>query len=270
MSRTPRPTLLGLPWDEHSSFARGAAGGPDAIRDALHSPSTNSANEDEEDVLALLDDRGNVALEDVADPRGAIEAAVAGLLAEDTLPILLGGDHAVTWPVIRAFHRRFGALNILHIDAHPDLYDALDGDRYSHATPMARIMEEQLASRLVQVGIRTMTPHQREQASRFGVEVVPMRLGFEVARAKVASLTGPLYISLDLDGIDPSAVPGIGHPEPGGFTVREVITLLQAVPRGILVGADVVELNPEFEVRDLTARVAAKLVKEIVGRVGRG
>jgi arginase family enzyme len=131
-------------------------------------------------------------------------------------------------------------------------------------------MEEGLARRLVQVGIRTMSAHQQAQADRFGVEVVPMRAGFDAMRAAVASVTGPLYLSVDIDALDAAFAPGISHPEPGGLTMRELVTLLQTIPRGILVAADVVELNPVNDLRDLTARVAATCVKEIVGRVTAG
>ena len=261
------PTLLGIPYDGASSFQRGAALAPPAIRAALRSPSTNPWNEEVEDAVAKLEDADDLALAHLADPRDAITDAVRELLGRGAIPILLGGDHSITWPIIRAFHRTGRRLTILHLDAHPDLYDALDGDRYSHATPFARVMEENLANRLVQLGIRTMNDHQRQQAERFGVEVVPMRAGFEAMLAATRQLGGPLYLSVDLDVLDPAFAPGISHPEPGGLSTREVISIIQAIPSGILAGADIVELNPVNDLRDLTARVAAKLVKEIVGRL---
>jgi arginase len=124
-------------------------------------------------------------------------------------------------------------------------------------------MEEQLASRLVQVGIRAMNGHQRAQADRFGVEVIDMRAWESGTRPTVS---GPVYLSIDLDGIDPAHAPGVSHREPGGLTVREVIGLIQRV-HGTLLGADVVELSPSCDVEDLTARVAAKLVKELAARM---
>ena len=152
---------------------------------------------------------------------------------------------------------------MLHIDAHPDLYDDFEGDRLSHACPFARIMEEGLARRIVQVGIRAMTGHQREQADRFGVEVIDMRAWYAGARPTIED---PVYISLDLDGIDPAFAPGVSHREPGGLTVREVLDLVQRT-KGALLGADVVELNPRRDPEGLTATVAAKLVKELAARV---
>ena len=120
-------------------------------------------------------------------------------------------------------------------------------------------MEDGLAGRLVQVGIRTMTPHLREQAARFGVEVYGMD---RWQAAPVEGLDGPVYVSIDLDGLDPAFAPGVAHPEPGGLSTRDVISLLHRI-RVPIAGADVVEHSPRNDIRDLTARVAAKLLKEI-------
>ena len=180
-------------------------------------------------------------------------------VASGAVPIALGGDHAMTHPAVRGIHARHGPLTILHFDAHPDLYDNFEGNPRSHASPFARIMEAGLAKRLVQVGIRTLNAHCRAQASRFGVEIVPMA---DFTPDKVAVLEGPLYISIDLDGIDPSEAPGVSHPEPGGLTVREVLAVLRRQTAQI-VGADVVELNPEFDSHNRTAILAAKLVREV-------
>jgi len=183
------------------------------------------------------------------------------LMEDGGAPLAIGGDHAVTYPVVRAVAKRHPGLTILHIDAHPDLYDEFEGSRLSHACPFARIMEEGLATRLVQVGIRTMTGHQREQARRFGVETIDM--GAWAAGTRPA-LTGGIYISIDLDGLDPAFAPGVSHREPGGLSVRDVISLVHALPSP-LVGADIVEFNPSQDPVGLTAHVAAKLLKELAG-----
>jgi agmatinase len=261
------PALLGLPFDGHSSFQRGAAEAPPAIRAALRSPSTNGWNEDVVDAVARLDDAGDLHLTPDEAPQATIESGVAALLGRGALPILLGGDHSITWPILSAVHRHRGHddLTVLHLDAHPDLYDQFEGDRLSHACPFARIMEEGLAHHLVQCGIRTLNGHQAEQARRFGVETVPMRAGVEAMITATRRLEGAIYLSVDLDVLDPAFAPGVSHPEPGGLSTRELIGILQAIPAGRLIGADIVELNPRNDLRDLTARVAAKLVKEIVG-----
>ncbi len=232
----------------------------------MRNPSTNTWSEAGLDVLApdALQDAGDVALpEEPAAARKAIEAGVAAVLRRGMRPLCLGGDHSVTYPVLRAMRAAHPKLTILHLDAHADLYDVFEGDRFSHACPFARIMEERLCDRLVQVGLRTLTAHQREQAARFGVEQVDMAAWMRGARPVVA---GPLYVSLDLDALDPAFAPGVSHWEPGGLSTREVVGLIQALPP-TLVGSDVVELNSARDRDGFTAMVAAKLVKELASRM---
>ena len=261
----PTPTLIGVPWDANSSFMRGAAAAPPLVREALFSPASNLWTELGVDLGApgAVSDAGDLSLPDTADAIGIIEAAVRLLIQDGGAPLAIGGDHAVTYPVVRAVAARHPGLTILHVDAHPDLYDEFEGNRLSHACPFARIMEEGLASRLVQVGIRTANSHQREQARRFGVEVIDMRAWAAGTRP---ALSGPVYVSIDLDGLDPAFAPGVSHREPGGLTVRDVIGLVHALPAAP-VGADIVEFNPRQDPAAVTAHVAAKLVKEIAGRM---
>ena len=262
---TTSPTLIGIPWDVNSSFMRGAAAAPPLIRQALFSPASNLWTESLVDIGApgRLADAGDLTLPESDDAIGLIEDAIRRLMQDGGSPLALGGDHAVTNPILRALGPRYPGLTILHVDAHPDLYDEFEGRRFSHACPFARIMEEGLAARLVQVGIRTMNGHQREQARRFGVEAIDMRAWADGARPQV---TGPIYVSIDLDGLDPAFAPGVSHREPGGLSVREVIGLVHALPAP-LVGADIVEFNPGQDPLGLTAPVAAKLVKELAGRM---
>jgi len=164
---------------------------------------------------------------------------------------------------VKAFAQRYSGLTIFHFDAHPDLYDEFEGNRLSHACPFARIMEPGLAKRLVQVGIRTINRHQREQAERFGVEVVEMR---SLPAYEKLMADGPVYITFDMDVLDPAFAPGISHREPGGMSVREAIAHLHAIQGGI-VGADIVEYNPVQDIAGMTATVAAKILKEILGKM---
>ena len=258
------PRLIGLPYDASSSFLRGAAAAPALIREALRSPSWNTWCEQDRDVLGGgLSDAGDLDLPPSGEARARIEAGIAALLADGARPIALGGDHSVTYPVLRAVGRAEPELTILHVDAHPDLYDEFEGDRYSHACPFARIMEEGLASRLVQVGIRTLNGHQRRQAERYGVEIIDMRGWESGTRPHVA---GAVYVSIDLDGLDPAFAPGVSHRDPGGLSTRDVLGLIQGAG-GRLVGADVVEFNPKQDLGGITAIVAGKLVKELAGRM---
>lgn len=257
--------LLGIPWDAQSSYLRGPAEAPPKIREAFRNPSSNTWSETGIDIgeEGLVQDAGDMSVS--ADhPLRDIENAVSRLL-DRGLPLLtLGGDHAVTYPVIRAVRKRHPRLSILHFDAHPDLYDELDGNRFSHACPFARILEEGLADRLVQVGVRTMNGHQREQAARFGVEIVEMA---EMTGDPLPAFETPLYISFDLDALDPAFAPGVSHFEPGGLTTRQAIRFLQTVKAPSVIGADIVEYNPRRDAGGMTAMVCAKLLKEIAARM---
>jgi len=265
---TPTFHLIGLPTDCNSSFSRGPAAAPGAIRAALWSDRGNLAAEDGQEIGHdfLLEHRGDLPLTEAtpADDE-LIRAAVTESLQAGAIPLLLGGDHAVSFPIVEAIAAQHGPLNILHFDAHPDIYDDYEGNPRSHASPFARILEAGHCRRLVQVGIRTLNRHCREQAERFGVEIVPIA---DFAPGKVPVLDGPLYVSLDLDGIDPSEAPGVSHPEPGGLRTRDVLAVLHAQTARI-VGADVVELNPRFDNHDRTAILAAKLVREVAATAAR-
>ncbi|MEE4350175.1 MAG: agmatinase [Pacificimonas sp.] len=259
--------VLGLPTDANSSFLKGPAKAPPLVRDMMMSDKGNLSTElggtfgEEIDVV----DDGDLTLDGTPEDDQRIRDAVAAILADDDIPILIGGDHAVTYPIMQAIAEKHGPVSILHFDAHPDLYDELLGNRRSHASPFARIMEDKLASRLVQVGIRTLTPHQREQAARFGVEIIPMR-GFAVEDVPLPD--GPVYVSFDLDGLDPAYAPGVSHHEPGGLSVREALDLLDRI-KGPVVGADVVEYNPDRDTHEMTCSVAAKLASELIAIAAR-
>lgn len=261
------PTLIGVPYDRRSSFLRGGAAAPGRIRDALRSPSANASTEcgralDEDTAWR---DAGDLAVATDSSVTADIEAGIARVLTDGGRPLVLGGDHSITYPVLRAVAVRHSPLTVLHFDAHADLYDTFEGDRLSHACPFARIMEEGLAQRLVQVGVRTLTAHQRAQVARFGVECLDMRALAAGARPHV---TGPVYVSLDLDVLDPAFAPGVSHWEPGGLTTRELLTMLQAIDAPI-VGADLVEYNPLRDPSGLTAMVAAKCLKELLAAMWR-
>jgi agmatinase len=257
--------VLGVPFDKNSSFRQGAELAPPRIREGLFSFSTNLFTETGIDLGTSNGwiDKGDVDFPDRATAFAKIEGAIHGLLADELRVVSLGGDHSITYPILRAYAKRYTNLSILQLDAHPDLWDELEGNRYSHACPFARIMEEQLATRLVQVGIRTMTDQQREQANRFGVEVIEMR---NIGSIQDLAFERNVYLSLDMDCLDPAFAPGVSHYEPGGLSTRQVLELIQRL-KGNLVGADIVEFNPDRDPQGITSMVAAKLVKEIIGRM---
>jgi agmatinase len=188
---------------------------------------------------------------------------VSELLEQKHRVLAVGGDHSITYPIVKAYSRFFKHLNILHLDAHADLLDVCQNNPYSHACPFARIMEQNLAVRLVQIGVRALESEERVQAERFGVEIIDM---LHWQSGSVPEFNGPLYISIDLDVLDPAFAPGVSHHEPGGLTTREVIWMIQEIPAPI-VGGDIVELNPERDFAGITAKVAAKLLKEMAARM---
>ncbi len=263
----PRVALLGVCYDGSSSYLRGTAGAPPMIREALWSEAGNPWAELGIDLsTAALDDEGDLAPapdEDPAQVRLLIEQAVRRIAESGRRPLVLGGDHSITYPVLRGFRPFHPRLSILHFDAHGDLWDEFEGDRYSHACPFARIMEEGLTDRLVQVGIRTMNGHQREQAKRFGVEVIEMKDWRDGIKLEFDT---PVYVSFDLDVIEPGLAPGISHREAGGFSVRQALAVVQSLTAPV-VGADFVEFNPAADQTGVTAAVSGKLVKELAARM---
>lgn len=257
-------SLLGIPNDDNSSFLKGPAEAPALIRQELFSDAYSSWSETGIDLSAedTISDLGDIRFDSTNDAWDLITQHVDRALALGHPLISLGGDHAITHPIMRAVRRRRPkGLTILHIDAHPDIYHAYQGNPRSHTSPFARIMEEQLADRLIQVGLRTINDHHRDQFRRFGVEVIEAgRCGENL----LVDIGTPVYVSIDMDSLDPAYAPGVSHREPGGLSPRQVINLLHTLDQPI-VAADIVEYNPRCDISNLTATVAAKLLKEVAG-----
>jgi len=210
-------------------------------------------------------DEGDMLFEDIrsANAFNTIKDAISRLLKDDHRIITLGGDHSISYPVIDAFSEKYKNLHVLHLDAHCDLYENFDNNPFSHASPFARIMEQGKVQSLTQVGIRTLNAHQQAQAKKFGVTIIEMKhFSFEF----IEKLASPLYISLDLDVLDPAFSPGVSHHEPGGLSTRELLTIIQKIKVPV-VGADIVEYNPVRDINNMTAMVAYKLMKELVSKM---
>jgi arginase len=256
--------IIGCPYDENSSFMRGTAEAPPLMRAALFSDAANLWTENGTNlgIEARIEDAGDLPTASAADMNLRIDEGITALLDRGLKPIALGGDHSISYPVVRAVVRKHHQLTVIHFDAHPDLYEEFQGNRFSHACPFARIMEEGLAKRLVQVGIRTATGHQRDQARRFGVEMIEMKDW----RDALPDCESPVYISFDLDALDPAFAPGVVHREPGGLSVRQAIHAIQSL-RANLVGADIVEFNPHLDPQHMTGAVCSKLLKEIAAKM---
>ena len=261
--------VIGIPFDENSSYLKGPAGAPERIRQMEKEGSANQFAEDGLEISqgSVYQDAGNVSFTS-SEPKTAFQSIrnkIIALTEHTDKFIALGGDHSVTFPIVDALITRYDNLNILHFDAHPDLYNNFEGNRFSHASPFARIMESGKVKSLTQVGIRTLNTHQREQASRFKVNIIEMKdfnLDFMV------ELNGPLFVSFDMDVLDPAYAPGVSHHEPGGLSTRQAIDIIQRIKVPV-VSADIVEYNPLRDINNVTAMVAYKIFKELVATIVR-
>ncbi|MEA2004897.1 MAG: agmatinase [Acidobacteriota bacterium] len=258
--------LLGVPFDEKSCYLRGAALGPQAIRAASTSKAISAWTEygvDLEKETTWVD-LGDVDVTgEFFEVFSRIETSVLEILERNAIPVVLGGDHSITYPIVKAFAKKFGSLDVLHFDAHPDLYDELYGDRYSHACPFARIAEEGLVQNIVQVGLRAVSSEHREKARALGIRMIEMK---DIQDIPVLRFSNPLYISFDIDALDPAFAPGVSHHEPGGLSTRQAIQIIHALEAEI-VGIDVVEVNPQQDQTGITAAAAVKIIMEILGKI---
>lgn len=256
--------ILGFEWDASSSHSRGPALGPTVVKRLLSSEASSLYSTDLIDMREAIESYQIPALpEDGARAREIITKTVADCLAAGLTPLSIGGDHSLTYPILKAICGRFGPINLLHVDAHPDLHASYEGDPYSHACPFARAHDDGLVARHAAVGVRCWDPGAREQARKYGVEILRAD---QVDEVPAEIFVGPLYMSIDLDGLDPAFAPGVSHPEPGGVSTLDVLKLIRRI-RGPLIGADIVELNPERDFQMTTARVVVRLVKELAGKM---
>jgi agmatinase len=274
-------TVVGVPWDVTSSYRRGAAAGPDAIRRATSSRLYNRFTEQGLDLGTLwkVCDHGNVKARSVSGLKKALAKAVDLHNHHDQTTLFLGGDHFITYPcfsvVAEKCRRR---LSLLYVDAHPDLYETYEGVAYSHATVVSRILDEKNLSSgdVCYLGIRASTREQDERIKSLGLTVHTTRDVCEKGCDAVGSLIRsellqkPTYLSLDLDCLDPAFAPGVGNPQPGGLSVRQILDTLHALAGLEVVAADIVEYSPkaESEART-TAFTSAILIKELMGMMAR-
>lgn len=259
--------LLGVPYDSNSSFLQGPSKAPIKMREMDTNGSANRYSESGIEINTGINyqDIGDLTLADL-DAEKAFQNILSSVRSEisngDKL-ICIGGDHSISYPIIKAHSEVYPQLNVLHFDAHSDVYADFEGNPYSHASPFARIMEEGKVNSLTQVGIRTLNDHQRDQANKYQVKIIEMQ---QLTLDFVEELEGPLYISLDIDVLDPAFAPGISHHEPGGMSTRKLIEMIQKIEAPI-VGADIVEYNPTRDINDMTAMVVYKLFKEIAAKM---
>jgi len=249
-------TLLGCPLDATSSFRNGTKFAPESIRKASWTLETYSPylKLDLDDMV--FSDAGDLEL-----PRGnleksleLIESAVAGITEKGEKPLFFGGEHLITYPVLRAMKKRFTDIQVVHFDAHCDLRDEYEGQKLSHATVMKRVKELGI-SEMLQIGIRSGTRQEFE-------ELFPVDSPSIFVRR--LNRNTPVYVSFDMDVFDPSLVPGVTTPEPGGLMFREIMEYFNVLKGMDIIGADIVELAPDYDMTFVSSVCASKVAREIL------
>ena len=256
--------IVGLPYDGTSSYRPGSRFGPNAIRKASWGMETYSPN-----LSRDLSDLRICDLGDLEIPFGNKEIALAkikevvGKIIDDgKYPVLLGGEHLITLPIVEGFRNHFRDLTVVHLDAHTDLRDEYLGETLSHSTIMRRVLEVIGEGKLFQFGVRSGSKEEFGFANNIGSLYEFSEDGFRRAIRSIDNR--PIYISLDLDVLDPSILPGTGNPEPGGIDFNEMICAIQILGKARVIGFDVVELSPNHDPSEVSSIVTSKLVREMI------
>lgn len=273
--------ILGAPYDFGTQWRSGARFGPRSIREAstLFAFGHGGAYDHEDDVTYLdgvrMVDIGDADIihTDTTGSHANIEAGVRAILRAGALPVVLGGDHSVNIPCINAFDGH-GPIHVVQFDAHLDFVDERHGVRFGHGNPMRRAAEKEYVTGLTQLGIRNVSSTAKEgyeDARRMGSDILSVRqirkLGVDAVLERIPAGVD-YYITIDIDGFDPSIAPGTGTPSHGGFLYYDVLELLDGLAkRGRVVGVDLVEVAPDYDHSGTTAILAAQVLLNLIGRV---
>ncbi|MEY8375593.1 agmatinase [Lachnospiraceae bacterium 56-18] len=267
--------IAGAPFDTASSFRSGSRFGPNAIRNISAMMKPNN-------VILQVNIMENLKGGDIGDfnvtpgyihpTYDAIEAGVAGILEENAVPIVLGGDHSITLAELRAVAKKYGPVALVHFDSHSDLCDEVFGQKYNHGTPFRRAIEEGLIdpAHSIQIGMRgsLYDPNEHKMAVDLGMLLIPAHkvreMGFEALIRTAMERVGdkPVFLTFDIDFVDPAYAPGTGTPEVAGFTSYESLSLVRAIKDMNFVGFDIVEVLPAYDSGEVTAYLAANIVFE--------
>lgn len=260
--------IYGMPMDWTVSFRPGSRFGPARIREVSLVHEEYSPYLDRELSEIIYYDAGDIPL-----PFGNAEKSlqqiadfVSKVLSHGKVPIGLGGEHLVTWPIVQEMAKHYPDLAVIHIDAHADLRTDYEGEVYSHATPLRKIAELIGGQNVYQFGIRSMTKEEVLYAKEAGIHFYPFDV-VEPLKRSLPELKGrKVYVTIDIDALDPAHAPGTGTPEPGGITTREMLEAIHLIACSDLkvVGADLVEVAPAYDPTEQTPIVAAKLVREML------
>ncbi|HEY0291391.1 MAG TPA: agmatinase [Hansschlegelia sp.] len=275
--------ILGAPFDLGTQWRSGARSGPRAIREAstLFAFGHAGAYDHEDDVVYLsaettrIVDIGDADMihTDTAQSHANIELGVRKILKAGALPVVMGGDHSVNIPCIAAFSEQ-DPIHLVQFDAHLDFVDERHGVRYGHGSPMRRAAERPYVTGLTQLGIRNVSSTAREgydDARAMGADILSVRqirkLGTDAVLARIPE-GARYYVTIDIDGFDPSIAPGTCTPSHGGFGYYEVLELLDGLAkRGTIVGVDLVEVAREYDPAGVTSILAAQILLNLIGRV---
>ena len=267
--------IAGAPFDTASSFRSGSRFGPNAIRNISAMMKPNN-------VILQVNIMENLKGGDIGDfnvtpgyihpTYDAIEAGVAGILEENAVPIVLGGDHSITLAELRAVAKKYGPVALVHFDSHSDLCDEVFGQKYNHGTPFRRAIEEGLIdpAHSIQIGMRgsLYDPNEHKMAADLGMLLIPAHkvreMGFEALIRTAMERVGdkPVFLTFDIDFVDPAYAPGTGTPEVAGFTSYESLSLVRAIKDMNFLGFDIVEVLPAYDSGEVTAYLAANIVFE--------
>ena len=254
--------LLGCPFDGTSSYLPGSRFAPNSIREASDGLETYSPIQNRDLSEIFLCDLGDLQLPFGNTPRilDIIEEAISTILNDSKIPFIMGGEHLISFPIIAAFTKHYSNLMVIQLDAHADLRDNYLGEKLSHSTVMRRVIEKIGDSNLIQLGIRSGTKEEfgfaQKIGSLYGIN------NYELDEIKNKIKGKDIYISIDLDVLDPSILPGTGTPEPGGLKFNELINILPFFKTANVVGMDVVELLPQTTSNKISSIVAAKIIRE--------
>ncbi len=248
--------ILPIPYEATVCYIPGTAKGPKAIIDA-------SIQLEDFDVELGYEINDKVKIHTTNETKfDDVEKRVSEIIKKNKFPVILGGEHTVTVPTVKAIAEKYGDLSVLQIDAHADLRDEFEGKKYSHACVMRRVRE--ITKKTVQVGIRSMSKEENDYIEKENIEEYIHGTDFDADKI-IEQLSENVYITIDLDGFDPSKVPAVGTPQPGGLHWKEVTELLRKVAgKKNIVGFDVVELAP-IEGQVASDFLAAKLVYRMIG-----
>ena len=264
--------ILGVPYDSTTSNRPGTRFGPSAVRADSHGLETYSPYQDLDLEDVSVYDAGELELsfgrpEPVLD---MIEAAAAQILADGKLPLMLGGEHLVTLGAVRAAAKKHPNLHIIHLDAHTDLREDYMGESLSHATVLRRCHDILGDGRIFQFGIRSGTREEFEWAKN-GRHVRLQKFNLDGLKEVVKSLAdAPVYFTLDLDVLDPSAFPGTGTPEAGGISFMDLLGAIVKLKHLNVVGCDMVELAPNLDTSGISTAMACKALRELLLAINRG